>query len=148
MLRIDQLIAEHMSVATTAADLLHLAETRPIDPVRIAATRWSLSRQLIAHLATEDRLVYPMLRRSPNRATALLAERFAVELGGLADRFKAYMLHWSGDRIERDPDGFAADTRRFSALLNERIRREEAELYRHIPATAPIATVDARARPA
>jgi len=146
MLRADRLILEHMQLASIAADLLAHAAARPIDPASIAASRWSLSRQLLAHLATEDRVLYPMLRRSPDRATAALADRFAAELGGLADTFKDYMRHWTAERLARDPDGFERDTRGLSAWLDERIRREEAELYRHIPDMRTVATVDVAAR--
>ncbi|PXA91856.1 cation-binding protein [Nostoc sp. 3335mG] len=146
MLRADRLILEHLQLASTAADLLRHAEARPIDPAGIATARWSLSRQLFAHLAKEDRLLYPLLRRSPDRATAALADRFAAELGGLADRFREYMCRWTAERIARDPDGFERDTRALSMQLDERIRREEAELYRHIPAMQAVATVDVAAR--
>lgn len=146
MLRADRLILEHLELAAIAADLVRHAEARPIDPAAIATARWSLSRQLLAHLATEDRLLYPMLRRSPDPATAALAARFAAELGGLADAFKDYIRHWTPERMARDPDGFERDTRALSAQLDERIRREEAELYRHIPDTHPAAKVDVAAR--
>ncbi len=146
MLRADRLILEHMELASIAADLLRRAEARPIDLTSIAASRWSLSRQLLAHLATEDRLLYPMLRRSPDRAAAALADRFANELGGLADTFKDYMRHWTAERIMHDPDGFERDTRALSKQLDERIRREEAELYRHIPDMRTVAKVDVAAR--
>jgi len=146
MLRADRLILEHMELASVAADLLCHAQARPIDPAAVAMARWSLSRQLLAHLATEDRLLYPMLRRSPDPRTAALADRFATELGGLADTFKAYMRHWTAERIARDADGFERDTRTLSAQLDERIRREEAELYRHIPDTRTAAKVDVAAR--
>ncbi len=146
MLRAEDLIREHLQLASVAADLLRHAEARPIDPASIATTRWSLSRLLFAHLATEDRVLYPMLRRSADRKTAELADRFATELGGLADTFKGYMLDWTAERIQRDPDGFERDTRMLYARLGERIRREEAELYRHIPDTRSVAKVDVAAR--
>ncbi len=146
MLRADRLILEHLELASIAADLLRHAEARPIDPAAIATTRWSLSRQLLAHLATEDRLLYPMLRRSPDQATAALADRFAAELGGLAEMFKDYMRHWTAERMACDPDGFERDTRALSTQLDERIRREEAELYRHIPDPQMVAKVDVAAR--
>ena len=146
MLSAERLILEHLQLASVAADLLHHAEARPIDPASVATARWSLRRQLLAHLATEDRLLYPMLRRSPDRTTAELAERFATELGGLADTFKDYMLGWTPERMQRDPDGFERDTHALFERLGERIRREEAELYRHIPDMRTVAKVDVAAR--
>lgn len=147
MLSADRLMHEHLELAAAAAELLRHATVRPVDPAAIATARWSLSRQLFAHLATEDLLLYPMLRRSRDAATARLAERFAAELGGLADGFRDYMRRWDAERIGRDPEGFERETRTLAEQLGERIRREETELYRHIPdaRTAPKVDVGVRA---
>jgi len=148
MLSYDTLVAEHIAIETTAADLLLHAGQRPLDTAAIATTRWTLSRTLLAHLAKEDLLLYPMLRRSPVVAVADLARRSAEEVGGLSDGFKAYMRRWSGEAIARDPDGFERDTRTLVAALRDRVRHEESQLYRHIPGAATAPKVDGRARAA
>ena len=76
---------------------------------------------------------------------AALSRRFEEEMGGLADAFKAYMHDWNGQQIADDPDGFETATRGLAAVLADRIRREETQLYRHIPGATPPAEVDAGA---
>lgn len=148
MLSHDTLVAEHIAIETIAADLRHLAGQRPLDTVAVARTRWMLSRTLLAHLAKEDLLLYPMLQRSAVAEVANLARRSAEEIGGLSDGFKAYMRRWTSEAIARDLDGFERATQAILAALHARIRREETQLYRHIPGTAAAPTVDGGARAA
>ena len=148
MLDPDCLLGEHLAIEAIAADLVHHAGQRPLDTVAVAQTRWALSRHLLAHLAKEDSLLYPRLQRSPDTQVAALAHRFAAELGGLSDAFKQYMRHWSAERIAADADGFERDTHIVLSALQDRIHREESELYRHIPGAAAAAKVDAGARAA
>ncbi|WP_294324179.1 hemerythrin domain-containing protein [uncultured Sphingomonas sp.] len=148
MLSHDTLVAEHLDIETTAADLLLHARQRPLDPVAVATARWSLSRKLLAHLAKEDLLLYPMLRRSPAAAVADLARRSAEEVGGLADGFKAYIRHWTSEAIAGDADGFERDTQAVLAALHARILHEESQLYRHIPGAPASPKVDGSARAA
>ncbi|MEH3039970.1 MAG: hemerythrin domain-containing protein [Sphingomonas paucimobilis] len=148
MLDPDNLLSEHLAIEGIAADLTHHAAQRPLDAAAVAKTRWALSRQLLAHLAKEDRLLYPRLQRSPDAAVAALADRFAAELGGLSDAFKQYMRHWTAESIATDADGFERDTHAVLHALRNRIHHEESELYRHIPRAPAAAKVDASARAA
>ncbi len=148
MLSHDTLVTEHIAIETIAADLRLLAGQRPVDTAAIASTRWMLSRTLLAHLAKEDRLLYPMLQRSPVAEVADLARQSVEETGGLSDGFKDYMRRWTGDAIARDLDGFERATQAILTVLHDRIRREETQLYRHIPGAAAAPKVDGGARAA
>lgn len=148
MLDYDTLVAEHLDIETTAADLLHHAGHRPLDAAAVATARWSLSRKLLAHLAKEDLLLYPMLQRSKVAGIADLARHSAQEVGGLCEAFKAYMRRWTGEAIAADPDGFERETRGIVAALHDRILREESQLYRHIQGAPAAPKVDGGARAA
>ena len=148
MIAYDTLVAEHLEIEIGAADLLLHAGHRPLDPIAIANSRWSFSRKLMAHLAKEDLLLYPMLRRSPQAEDAALAQRSIEEVGGLCDAFKDYMRRWTSDAMVADPDGFERDTQGLVAALRDRIQREESQLYRHIPGAPAEPKVDGRAQAA
>ncbi len=146
MLRRERLSDEHTAIEEIAAELLDQCRARPLDPVGIARTRWQLSRLLLAHLAAEDRLLYPLLEREGSAEVADLSRRMQAQMGGLADAFKAYMRDWDGGRLAADPDGFVAATRGVLSALAQRIRHEETQLYRHIPSSAAPHKVDAALR--
>jgi iron-sulfur cluster repair protein YtfE (RIC family) len=137
------LIAEHAELGAMLGDLLRHAARRPPPIADIAQVRWRMSRLLLAHLAKEDRLLHPLLQRSGDPAAVRLSQQFEAEMGGLSDAFKAYMQDWDAGRIEADPAAFEAASRALAAVLADRIRREETQLYRHIPAAPPARTVDA-----
>ncbi len=146
MLHRDRLSDEHKAIEQIAATLLGLCAARPLDPAAVAPIRWQLSRLLLAHLATEDRLLYPLLERDPTPGVADLSRRMQVQMGGLADAFKTYMRDWDGTAIATDPDGFVHATRAVLAALSQRIRQEESQLYRHIPPPSTPRKVDAAPR--
>ncbi|KQM98247.1 hemerythrin domain-containing protein [Sphingomonas sp. Leaf25] len=146
MLHRDRLSEEHRAIEAVAAGLLGLCATRPLDPGAVARARWQLSRLLLAHLATEDQLLYPLLERDPSPEVANLSRRMQAQMGGLADAFKAYMRDWDGTALAADPDGFVHATRAVLAALGQRIRQEESQLYRHIPPPSAPRTVDAAPR--
>ncbi|MDJ0278338.1 hemerythrin domain-containing protein [Sphingomonas sp. 2R-10] len=132
-LRRETLVAEHAELLAVIGDLLRHAARRPQPVADIAQLRWRLSRLLLAHLAKEDRLLHPMLQRGGDPVAAALSHRFEEEMGGLSDGFKAYMQDWDAQRIAADPGGFETATRSLATALSDRIRREETQLYRHIP---------------
>ncbi len=132
-LRRETLVKEHAELATVIGELVRHAARRPLSATDIAQLRWRLSRLLLAHLAKEDRLLHPMLQRGDDPVAAALSRRFEEEMGGLADGFKAYMQDWDAQQIADHPDAFETATKGFAATLSDRIRREETQLYRHIP---------------
>ncbi len=146
MLDRETLVDEHAAIEAVAADLLVGAAQRPPDLVLLGQHRWRLSRLLLAHLAKEDRLLHPQLQRSDNAETVALSRRFEAEMGGLADAFKTFMATWDATAIADDPAGFEADARQVLTALADRIRREEMQLYRHIPPGPASHEVDAGPR--
>lgn len=129
MLTRQVLSGEHAELARLADLLLTEVASEKSDLDRLARTRWRLHRVLAMHLAKEDNLLYPALRRSAALATRRLADRFVGEMGALADDYQAYCARWTIVAIERDWPGFQAATRGVIAALQTRIKREEVELY-------------------
>lgn len=89
-----------------------------------------LSARVTVHLATEDRVIYPRMMTDSDPKISGTAKRFADEMGGIGEAFKAYLSHWrSGAAIAADVNRFADETKHVVSALGARIQREERELY-------------------
>lgn len=127
-MNVGELRAQHERIMRLAAELRRAVD-RGGERQPVAALRWGLARELIAHLAIEDRLLYPNLLRSSDPAAASLAARFKSELGGLGEAFTAYMTQWTDSRIAREWEIFCGETRAILDALAERVARETESLY-------------------
>ncbi len=127
-MNIDELRGQHERIMRLAADL-HRAVTQGEEIQPVAALRWLLARELIAHLALEDRLLYPSLLRSPDTETAGTAAHLKTEMGGLASEFTAYMARWNDLRVVREWPAFRSETRTILDKLADRIQRENQTLF-------------------
>lgn len=88
----------------------------------------NLAGKLNFHLALEDKALYPRIMKADAKANAM-ATKFMEEMGNLGDSFAAYNNKWQATAIRKDPEGFAAETRKVFTALGKRIARENAELY-------------------
>ena len=128
MMDLTALRGQHEQISLSARQLAQ-ATSDTATPQSVAALRWSLARQLIAHLALEDRILYPAMQRAPDVAVRKTAAQLQSETGALADRFTRYMADWSDDRIAGEWSVFCAETRLILAALAERVDRENRTLY-------------------
>lgn len=118
---------QHDEIGETSEALINAIITR--DRLEVAKSRWRLARVLIAHLAIEDKWLYPALIRDGSPRASTMALNFQREMGGLAAAFNAYMLEWSEDRITNEWEAFQTATWALIEALDLRIRRENDELY-------------------
>jgi iron-sulfur cluster repair protein YtfE (RIC family) len=140
---LDLLRKQHDVIAMQAADLFAAVSSR--EPKPVAAIRWRLARDLMAHLALEDRWLYPSMMRSDENKAAITAARFQNEMGDLAAQFTAYMASWTDLRLVEDWDAFCVATRTILSALAARIQRENQELYPLVPAkSGPVQAKPAR----
>jgi len=136
-LDIESLRQEHAALQALRAELLALVVDAPSPHADLAGLRWRFSRVLLAHLAREDRHLYPRMKADPERETAALAIAYEQEMGGLAACWQAYMTDWPGTRIAREWPAFRARTVEILDLLALRIEREERDLYPRLAAPRP-----------
>lgn len=129
MLKREDLSREHDELNMLATEILNHVDAAAPDFQALSNLRWRMSRVLLIHLAKEDRLLYPELRRSMQPGVSGLATRFADEMGGLALAFTDYVTNWPVQRAMADWRGFRRSTRAILTDLSDRIRREEQELY-------------------
>lgn len=127
-MNVTELRAQHERIMRFAAEL-HRALDAGMGVQPVAGLRWRLAREVIAHLAVEDRLFYPLMIRSGDAAAADIASRFQAEMGGFADDFTAWLARWNELNIAQDWDAFRADTKTVLTTLADRTRREEDTLY-------------------
>lgn len=145
---IELLKAQHEELEQSAAALLEAVSSEARQS--IAPLRWRFARLLIAHLAVEDRFFYPRIIAGDDTAAAQVALRFQQEMAGLSDMFSQHMAKWTDDLIGKDWSGYSREVKDILARLQQRIDRENRELYTLMEGIAPDdkegPPVDGRAR--
>ena len=91
--------------------------------------RRQLTSTLIAHLKTEDWVLYPRLMASKDAATAAVGHSFNAEMTGIATAYSDYASRWGATAIEADWPRYCVETREILAALMNRIIRENRDLY-------------------
>lgn len=124
-----RLRSEHASLAAIATEMAALADPKQPNAAALSALRWRLCRELLAHLATEDRFLYPRLLASADENTARTAREYALEMGGLANIFTLYMENWTAERIANHWSEFCVETTGLLTALGTRIQKENTVLY-------------------
>ncbi len=104
---------------------------QPIAPAGIDLVnfRSAFSKELLAHLTREDWLLYPSLLQSSDKLIAGTAQTFMDEMGGLLAAYKAWSGDWPTERIIAHWQTFVTETSAVLDALDERIDRENNELY-------------------
>ena len=123
---------QHDHLRALAADLRATFDPAALarDATHARALLSRLGGKLAVHLAMEDRSLYPFLKAQPDRALSRTAWRFQEEMGGIHAAFSAFSARWPNPpAISADPLAFAAEASAVLAALEQRIRREEAELF-------------------
>ncbi|MEQ7873524.1 hemerythrin domain-containing protein [Sphingomonas sp. ASV193] len=111
----------------------------PDDAPAVALDLARLIGLVRVHLAQEDRLLYGAMIGSGSAHAAATARRFAAEMGGLAERIEAFAMRWSSSAlIALDLAAFRAELDSLLAALDERIARENEQLYPLAEATGAI----------
>lgn len=125
-----KLRAEHNVILRLIDDFyVMLSAPQPPAGINLLKFRTGFSKQLLAHLASEDMLLYPRMKQNPDAAVARTAHTFSTEMGGLLTAYKDWSGRWSSERLQGEWPQFVAETRELLGALAKRISRENAELY-------------------
>lgn len=82
------------------------------------------------HLSMEDKVLYPNILNSPVDEARKTAKKFMDEMGGISEVFKTYRAKWVGaEEIQANIGDFIVETNNLFKALQNRIAREEEELY-------------------
>lgn len=106
-----------------------VGQSTPPPELDLFSLRRELASTLIAHLKSEDWLLYPRLIECGDPEVSALATEFNEEMGGLAGAFLEYNKKWSAPAIAADWPGYCAETRAIIEALTCRITRENRDLY-------------------
>jgi len=120
-----QLLQSQHDAVDALAERLLLAIADDSNPQPLGTLRWQFARQLMAHLALEDRIFYPSMQRQTLSSLRDTAARLQVEMEPLAQSFSHYMARWSDARIAREWRDFCRETRNMIEAVTHRMRKEE-----------------------
>jgi iron-sulfur cluster repair protein YtfE (RIC family) len=130
MTDLSKLRGEHTEIQKIVRKLRYLiSQPSPPPQLHLFALRHELSSTLIAHLKSEDWLLYPQMMASADPHIAATACAFSEEMGGLAAAYREHCQTWSADVIAADWAGYCSDSRDLIDALNNRITRENRDLY-------------------
>ena len=132
MARTDKFRHEHNELLALAHEL-----QQQLDPHTLATNasiaRASLGKligKLVLHLTIEDELLYPELAACGDPTLAGLALAFADDIKTTTGQVIAYNARWATvAAIKAEPQAFIDQTNGVIAILADRIKRENQELY-------------------
>lgn len=107
-----------------------------LDPQKLAAAAGeargllsTLLGKLSLHLAMEDNALYPRLEKHGDANVREVAKKFMSEMSGVKLTLEGFGRTWTESEIRANATAFCAETKRIFAVLSDRIRRENTELY-------------------
>ena len=127
---IEDLLNDHASLRAHAAALVSaVRELRPDNMAKVQDLRWALTRVAHQHLVLDERYVQVPLESRPDPSV----RGKAAELRADAERFRSYWtLHiadWPSERVASSWTSYRRAVHRLVDRMEERLDREERELY-------------------
>lgn len=133
--------ADHDRLTQLATEFrLLVARTQPPPGIDLVKFRTAFSKEMLAHLAREDMLLYPALGKSPDPQVARIARSFVDEMGGLMSAYKEWSIRWPTELAVEYWPTFVHETTELLDMLATRIMRENNSLYplvETVPVEAP-----------
>lgn len=107
-----------------------------LDPQRLAKSATEIRSRLSAfvgrlslHLAMEDNSLYPSMAKHADAKVRDTGAKFAREMANVKPTVEAFAAKWTESAIVKDAVAFCSETKKLFAVLGERIKRENTELY-------------------
>lgn len=133
---IDRFKHQHVDILSGIAALRKLTHQGVEDhAVDIAHELKALSAVVTSHLAIEDRILYPSIRRSGDTRMADMAESYQDDMKGIASAFINFARRWSSaTTLAKRPDDFRNEANTVLKDVHDRMLRENREFYPAIEA--------------
>lgn len=127
---------QHVDILSGIAALRKLAHQGITEhAVDIAHELKALSSVVTAHLAIEDRILYPSVRNSGDPAMAQMAQSYQDDMQGIANAFINFARRWgSATILTRNPEQFRDEANVVLRDVHARMLRENREFYPAIEA--------------
>lgn len=127
---IDKLLEDHARLRRHAHTLLAaVADPGVRHEAVLEQLRWTLARESLQHLAADERMVLVPIERDGTPDARKVAAHFRADLEQFNATFRQHMEYWTGSRVRRVPQRYAAAVSELVARLEHRLDREERELY-------------------
>jgi hypothetical protein len=92
-----------------------------------------LAGKLKIHLGTEDRYMYPYILEKGSDELKRIAQGYVIEMGTISDEFLNYKNRFNTkSKIINDSKGFVTETSKIIKVLEERIKKEDSNLYQKL----------------
>ena len=130
MIDVDRLKAEHDEI-TQMATALRTILNEPVAPQlgELFELRAKLTDSLIKHLKTEDWILYPVLLQSHDLKVATTASELQAQGGSFSADYAQHCHRWTAETIKEDWPAYQSASLFLLDRLENRIDREETELY-------------------
>lgn len=135
-MNIDKFKHQHIDILRAIADLRQLVQSGIADHAADIAQRIvAMSSIIRLHLAVEDRVLYPALEASGNKAMAGMGQQYRDEMEGIAGSYLGFASRWNTPRVlAAEPETFRTEANQVLKALYERMKREDREFYPAIEA--------------
>lgn len=129
---VGQLVEQHEQIIAIINNLSQLVDG--IENHRQASKAKDLLKELShlldIHLKVEDKLLYPVLKKSENEKIKSAAKAYSAEMGDLYKEVNAFMHKWTTSSfIAAQPEEFKKETGPLVWALLKRVDRENNELF-------------------
>lgn len=135
-MNIDKFKHQHLDILSAIGELRELVQSGISEHAADIAQRIvAMSGIVKLHLAVEDRLLYPALEASGNKALAGMSQRYRSEMEGIAGSYLHFAAKWNTAlHLSTEPDAFRQEANHVLKALYERMKREDREFYPAIEA--------------
>lgn len=130
-MNIEKYKRDHVEIMRRVTDLKRLVLSN------VAAHAAEIAREIVAisstiklHLAIEDQVLYPTMKKSTDPGVAQTASRFQDEMGPLAADFAAFARRWNTERsVASDAATMRDQAIQMLDRIHHRMHHENRELY-------------------
>jgi len=92
-----------------------------------------LAGKLKIHFGTEDQYLYPYILEEGSDELKKLAEEYTAEMGDISVKFSDYKTHFNTkSKIISNLEGFLLETEKILKAIEERIKKEDSNLYQDL----------------
>ena len=128
---IDRFKHQHVDILERIAALRRLSHGGvQANATQIAEQVKQLGSVLALHLAIEDRILYPTVRKAADPEIARMGETYQTEMKGIATAYQRFTRRWSdAAQVIADPEAFRLAANTVLKEVFMRMQRENREFY-------------------
>lgn len=128
---IDRFKHQHVDILQRIDALRKLTHAGIAENSRaIAQQVRDLGKVVTLHLAIEDRILYPAVRKAPDARIAAMGETYQEEMKDIANPYIRFTHKWSDPaQVAADPDSFRDAANSVLKNVYQRMQRENMEFY-------------------